>query len=286
MVIATRDRTASLARTLRALAGQSTRRPWELIVVDDAGVPPLEETMLSGIRGARLLRGAGAGPARARNLGLHAAEGRIVLFTDDDTEPEPGWIEAAASHLDANPTHLGVEGAVRSTPYDPLYGHSVQRDSPGGYMTCNLGFRREVLERFGGFSEDYVLPHHCEDVDLAYRVMEDGPIGFSSEMTILHHARELSLREWIAKGRMARSEILLFARFPYRFGRAARLPPRLFPLASAVAHCRRLAREGARGPWHRALRAVAIALGYTAVVAWTSLRSPAPKPARLASARS
>ena len=62
MVVPTRDRVASLRRTLRALAAQRTERAWELVVVDDGSSPPVAEEQYASVReysrmylGARLL---------------------------------------------------------------------------------------------------------------------------------------------------------------------------------------------------------------------------------------
>jgi GT2 family glycosyltransferase len=272
VIVPTRNRPASLERTVRALMRQETSRPWELIVVDDASDLEIHDTILDGVPRGLLLRSRGAGPAHARNFGVAAATGQIVLFTDDDTEPDPRWLEAAAAHLDSHPDELGVEGVVRSPPFDPLYAHSLEQVTGGGYMTCNIGFRRNVLSAVGGFSEDYPFPH-CEDLDLAYRVLARGPIGFAPDMAIVHHPRPLTVGQWIGRGRMAESEIVLFRRFRERFGNAAGLPARLFPLASAAGVWRTMLREARRGPLKRAARAGVIAAGYTVVVSWVSLRS-------------
>jgi GT2 family glycosyltransferase len=271
VVIPTRDRHESLRRTLAALAAQRTEREWELVVVDDGSSPPVDGDVVGAVERARIVRREGNGPARARNAGVAAAAGEVVLFTDDDTEPDPTWIEAAAAHLEAHPEDLGVEGVVRSPDYDPLYAHSLVNGAPGAYWTCNIGFRRAALGELGGFSEDYPFPH-CEDLDLAYRALRRGSIGFAPEMAILHHPRPLGAREWMLRGRMAISEIVLFERFRERFGRVRRLPARLFPLAAAAGVWRTMWREGRRGPLRRSARAAAIAVGYTAVVAWTTLR--------------
>lgn len=270
VVIPTRDRHASLRRTLAALAAQETTRAWELVVVDDGSSPPVGPDAIADFERAQVVRREGGGPAQARNAGLAAVSGQVVLFTDDDTEPAPIWIEAAAAHLDAHPEDLGVEGTVRSPEYDPLYAHSLVNDAPGAYWTCNIGFRRELLAAIGGFSDDYPYPH-CEDLDLAYRALRRGPIGYSPAMEILHHPRPLTAREWMLRGRMTTSEIVLFERFRDRFGHARRLPPRLFPLASTIGVWRTMAREGRRGPVRRTLRAIAIAVGYTTTVAWSTL---------------
>jgi GT2 family glycosyltransferase len=266
VVVPTRDRHASLHRTLAALRAQDLEAPWELIVVDDGSEPPLED-----LEGARVVRTPGAGPARARNAGVAASRAPVVAFTDDDTEPAPGWLAAAAAFLARSPRHVGVEGPVETPPYDPLFAHSLANAAPGAYWTCNVAFRREVVERLGGFDERFPYPH-CEDLDLAFRALELGPIGFDEGMRIVHHPRALTLRQLIGRGRLAASEEVLFARHRERYGRLRRLPARLFPLASSVAYLRILLAQARRDPLRRAPRAAAIAAGYLALVLASTLR--------------
>jgi len=178
VVIPTRDRPADLARVLASLAAQRTDRPFEVIVVDDGSEPPIDPALLDGLERARIVRGLGRGPAIARNAGIAAAVSDTVLLTDDDTELAPEWVEAASAFLEANPESVGVEGPVSSPAWDPLYEHSLENDQPGAYWTCNIAYRRATLTTLGGFLEDFPTPH-CEDLDLAYRALALGPIGFS-----------------------------------------------------------------------------------------------------------
>jgi GT2 family glycosyltransferase len=233
VVVPTRDRPADLERLMRALDRQQTERPFEVIVVDDGSEPPVDPSRLDGIPRGSVVRRSGIGPAAARNAGAAAARGRYLLFTDDDTEPAPTWIDAACEFLDAHADQVGVEGPIASPPFDPLYEHSLENDTPGAYWTCNIAYRRDVFERLGGFLEDFPDPH-CEDLDLAYRALQLGPIGFSPGMGITHFPRPLPLRGWIRRARLYRSEALLFERHPEHFGRSARVPARLFPIVSAA----------------------------------------------------
>lgn len=272
VVIATRGRPRDLARCLAALSRQRTSRRFEVVVVDDGSSPPLSEDLLAPLRNARLLRAGGVGPAGARNVGLRAARGHLIVFTDDDTEPAPSWLESACAFLDAHADAVGVEGPVASPAFDYLYAHSLENSSPGAYWTCNVGYRREVLERLGGFSEDFPHPH-CEDRELGFRAAGLGPIGFAEGMRIVHHPRRLRLRELIARARYAPSEIVLFRRHRERFGRERLLPARLYPLAMIVLAWLRRARADRRllrSP-RRALRFGVAALAQIAVVAAVTL---------------
>ena len=273
VVVATRNRHESLRRTLAALARQETVHPWELVVVDDGSEPPVDEALLDALPAARVLRSGGVGPARARNAGLAAARGEQLLFTDDDTEPAPEWVDAALGFLGGAPDHVGVQGPVESPPFDPLFAVSLEADSPGHYWTCNIGFRRAVLEDLGGFHEGFPFAH-CEDLDLAYRALARGPIGWAPAMRIVHHPREQTLAQLARRGRLTVSEITLFARHRERFGRLRRLPARLFPLFSSAGFLRIMAAEARRAPLRRGPRALALALAYELRVLAGVLRGP------------
>ncbi|MGH2951859.1 MAG: glycosyltransferase family 2 protein, partial [Solirubrobacterales bacterium] len=91
VVVPTRDRPESLARCLRALAGQELGE-LEIVVVDDGSRDRgTVEAVVARTSRARVIRLPGRGPAAARNVGARAAEGRVVCFTDDDCEADPGW---------------------------------------------------------------------------------------------------------------------------------------------------------------------------------------------------
>jgi GT2 family glycosyltransferase len=197
----------------------------------------------------------------------------VILFTDDDTSPSPQWVDAACAFLEVNPEYVGVEGPTVSPPYDPLYQHSVENHLPGAYWTCNVGYRREALKRLGGFSEVFRFPH-CEDLDLGFRALRHGPIGFANEMRVLHHPSDVSMRDMILRGRYAASEIYLFQRHPDRY--RSKTPTRLLPMRKRLNRIRAaLRREGfsiALAP-RRLARFVGAAAGQLGIVLATSLKT-------------
>jgi len=96
VVVPTRNRPASLAACLEALARQ-TFEDFEVVVVDDGSRPAAEVApgVVAG-RGIRCLRLSGAGPAAARNAGADAAAGAYLAFLDDDCLPEVDWLAQLA----------------------------------------------------------------------------------------------------------------------------------------------------------------------------------------------
>jgi GT2 family glycosyltransferase len=232
VVIPTRNRPQGLQRCLEALRGQRTDRAFEVVVVDDGSEPPVEAEEF-GWDALGVVRAGGHGPARARNAGLALARGPLVLFTDDDTEPVPTWVEAACSFLESNRTHVGVEGPVLTPPHDNLYEFTIENQSPGAYWTCNVAYRAEVLRGLGGFDESYPYPH-CEDRDLAIRALTSGEIGFAPGMAVVHEPRPFSLRQAMRRGRYAGSELVLLRKFPEYFNVRSRLRLTLQPLINGM----------------------------------------------------
>ena len=101
IVIPTFNRLDQLQNVIAAVRGQA-RPPdtdLEVVVVDDGssdGTSDWLETQI-GNPGFRAIHQPNSGPARARNRGVEAASGDLILFLGDDTVPQPGWL---AAHLE------------------------------------------------------------------------------------------------------------------------------------------------------------------------------------------
>src|SRR5579864_7489669 len=111
VVIATRDRATELRTCLTSLRRQSARDAFEIVVVDngsqDATSGILVEAASEGVRSVFV---ADPNRAKARNGGIAAARGRIIIFCDDDTIAPERFV---AAHLRA---HEGLASAVVSGP--------------------------------------------------------------------------------------------------------------------------------------------------------------------------
>ena len=101
VVICTRDRPDALLVACSALFQNQTRQADQMLVVDNASN---DESVRDIAReaGADYLREERLGLDRARNAGALAALGDIVLFTDDDVEPHPRWLECMTNGFDAD----------------------------------------------------------------------------------------------------------------------------------------------------------------------------------------
>jgi glycosyltransferase involved in cell wall biosynthesis len=99
VVVTTYNRPKLLVQVLEGFAAQTVgQEDFEVVVVDDGSLPPVREITDQFADRMRLkyLRQENAGLAAARNAGIRAAEGVIVLFSDDDDVPA---LELVAEHL-------------------------------------------------------------------------------------------------------------------------------------------------------------------------------------------
>ncbi|MBL8114098.1 MAG: glycosyltransferase [Acidobacteria bacterium] len=190
VVIPTKNRPGSLARVLAALTPQLNAVPGgaEALVVDDGSEEPAEVPP-----GVVLLRQEAAGPAVARNAGAARAQGEVLLFLGDDTEPEAGFLAAhAAAHAARAPEQIAVLGftswdaeRVSVTPflrwldaYGAQFGYALLTDPENVpfrfFYTSNVSLPRRVFQAVGGF--DTSFPEAAwEDVELAFRIFRERP---------------------------------------------------------------------------------------------------------------
>ena len=122
------------------------------------------------------------GAAAARNAGVAAAEGEVLLFTDADCRPAPGWAAALVERLEAEPDVVAVTGLQRSdqssvaarfvqAEYEEKQDQMVSRDAVTFLDTATAGVSADALRRVGGFDESL---RRCEDTDLGFRLAADG----------------------------------------------------------------------------------------------------------------
>jgi GT2 family glycosyltransferase len=93
VVISTYNRPSALARCLNALLLQNTSHRIEIIVVNNCPQPGISPAISAQFPSVRWLQEPLPGLSRARNLGVGAARGIVIVTTDDDVIPPPDWLE-------------------------------------------------------------------------------------------------------------------------------------------------------------------------------------------------
>ncbi len=176
-----------------AALDRQTCRDFEVIVIDNGpdSAMPAAETFLFPMR---ILRpGTNTGFARAINMAVEASVTELIAALNDDTEPDPRWLEEMVSEMDSGPrvgmcaSSIRIHGSERLDSAGMsicLDGSSKQR---GGSMppssftrsedvlfpsACAALYRREMLEEVGMFDSDFFV--YCEDTDLGLRAVWAG----------------------------------------------------------------------------------------------------------------
>lgn len=110
VVIVTKDRPENLRTMLRSLIVQSLM-PDEVIVVNNNSTKSYESVFdeFRKLLPIRTVVETTPGIPAARNRGIQEASGDIILFTDDDCEADPRWVENMVNPFYYNP-HIGAVG--------------------------------------------------------------------------------------------------------------------------------------------------------------------------------
>jgi glycosyltransferase involved in cell wall biosynthesis len=179
IVLAVRDDAQRLHRSIQSIQ-QQTCEDWELIVVDDGSRDDslaTAVTLADQDRRIRVIAGARAGVAPARNLGMAKATAPWIGVADSDDYWHPEKLERQLAFLDAKP-HVGVAGTAGYrvsatgsllTTYDlgPTSTEAFERHretaTPFALIHASVLFRRAFYQRLGGYPCDYPL-----GLDLAY----------------------------------------------------------------------------------------------------------------------
>jgi GT2 family glycosyltransferase len=187
----------TLARCLESL--MTLNYPdYEVIVVDDGSTDDTCEIVARFPR-VRAIHQMNQGLSVARNVGLQAATGSIIAYTDSDCFVDPDWLGllvAQLEHSDAAavggpnlaPDDGWLAACVSASPGQPT--HVLESDQVAEHIPgCNMAFRRAALEALNGFDPQFRKAG--DDVDLCWRLQQAGMwISFAPGAFVWHHRRQ------------------------------------------------------------------------------------------------
>jgi glycosyltransferase involved in cell wall biosynthesis len=223
VVVATRNRSHLLEALVTNVLGQAVEADLELVVVDDGSTDDTWDTLqrlATCHQSLQIIRlPERQGPATARNTGWRAARGTLIVFTDDDCAPQPGWLAAlTGAHVDGLDI---VQGKTipdpESWPARSAFSHWIEVDTfSGRYETCNISYRAEALRSLSGFDEAFGVSRggapFGEDTDLGWRAREAGmSAAFEAEAVVVHAVSESSYTAFL-RARLRRHRIVFFLR--------------------------------------------------------------------------
>jgi GT2 family glycosyltransferase len=190
---------------LEALAAQSyPRDEFEVIVVDDGGVEPLDQRLAPFRHRLDLhaIRQTNQGPAAARNVGAAAARAPFFAFTDDDCCPDPDWLRRLVVRLEGNP-HCLYGGRVVNAREGDLYAvasqlildlayahHNPDPNTARFFTANNLAVPADGFWKVGGFDSAFRVA--SEDRDFCARWRELGLSLVYAPEAVAYHAHHLT----------------------------------------------------------------------------------------------
>jgi glycosyltransferase involved in cell wall biosynthesis len=204
----------TLPDQLAALAGQTYTDAFEVIVADNGctdGTARVAEDWAPRLPVRVVDASARRGINHARNVGIRAAHGPIVLLCDGDDQVSRDWIRRLAEALgtyDVVGGPLRFVGSPTAVQWrKPLSVTELRRshDFLPYAFGSNMGFRRPVFDAVGGFDEDYRIG--ADEIGFCWRAQLDGlSIGFAPEAFVDYRIREglrATARQFYAYGQGA-----------------------------------------------------------------------------------
>ncbi len=209
VLIPTLNRTETVLNTLLALDRQSIKS-FEVLVVDQSNnVPESLNSFRAKNYQYNFRHIEEKGLPNARNVGAHLAQGEILVFIDDDVNPDDDLLAAYFREFERlgdeywmiagriwehgtsmfKQTERVVGGKIT------IYGKTMKNFDTDTQGDCewaaggNFAVRRSRLLQVGGFDKNFIGNAMLEDADFSYRVRKAGGKVFYSPHPRIEHLR-------------------------------------------------------------------------------------------------
>ncbi|WHZ25235.1 MAG: hypothetical protein OJF51_000030 [Nitrospira sp.] len=194
---------------LTALAGLKDQPEYELIIVDNGSTDGTADFLRQLSGDVRIIvNEENLGFAKACNQGAAAARGKYLVFLNNDTIPQPGWLAALVAEVDSH-AEVGIVGSKLLYPDGTVQHAGVVRDCArrlpyhiyksfaASHPAVNqrrefqivtaacLLIRRALFEEVEGFDEGYM--NGFEDADLCLKVRECGYVVVYQPRSVVVH---------------------------------------------------------------------------------------------------
>ena len=198
---------------------------YEVILVDDGSRDNTHE-IAARYPDINVIHQENLGLSVARNVGLQAASGSVIAYTDSDCFADPDWLThlvyrlqqcdaSAVGGPNINPENGRVAACIDASPGQPT--HVMENDQVAEHIPgCNMAFNREALEAINGFDPEY---HQAgDDVDVCWRFQQAGKwITFAPGAFVWHYRRQTP-RKYLRQQRgYGKAEALLKFKHPDKF---------------------------------------------------------------------
>jgi GT2 family glycosyltransferase len=214
IVLPTYNRLSRLKQVVSALENQTyPHAAFDVIVIADGCVDGTVEYLQTLKTPLHLtyIASDNRGVAAARNRGIQEATGEYIVFIDDDVVPAPQLLAEHMRVHKEHPDEVVVLGPMLTPPDFRMRPwvrweqamlvkqyHDMQtgrwQPTARQFYTGNASLARRHLVSAGGFDETF---RRAEDVELAYRLEEQGLRFIFNPDAVGYHYAERSFRSWI-----------------------------------------------------------------------------------------
>ena len=229
VIIAVYNDWAALEPCLASLTQQMAPPDFEVMVVDDGSgeVAPESIRQFSSRLSLTILRQAHTGISSARNHGIQASKGSILLFVDADSRLRPQCLSAVASAVATLPAQYcfqlslvgsgrGVVGRAEELRLKTLQNQLLQPNQCIRYLnTAGFAIRRSKVDIDSGLFDPHAS--RAEDTVLLASLIERGELPYFVAEAVVEHHVPFSLLQCLRKdARSASLEAEAFARIASR----------------------------------------------------------------------
>jgi len=197
VIVPVRDGASTIADALDAiLATEYPPERREIIAVDNGSTDATASLIRA--RPVRYLQEPRRGVSNARNMGIAQSEGEILAFIDADCIAEPQWLPELVRPF-ADPEVGAVGGHLAHAPPTTAAERQAARmlgswqqfalnSDPAYPVTANAAYRRDVIDRIGGFDPRMT---RAQDVELGLRFQEQSGLrlAYADRATARHRNR-------------------------------------------------------------------------------------------------
>lgn len=234
-IIPARNEQKYVADCIRSILRQSVPGDFEIIVVDNRSADQTAQTAAAVDGRVKVLHESNLGTNPARQRGLSAALGEIVVFLDADVRLPRHWIKRVLKKLASSPEVVAVSGPYHFYDF-PWYlkaltivynlvitfpWHFIGAkffNMPSFMVGGNMVIKKPALESVGGF--DTSLKFFGDDTDTGRRLRQVGYVIFSIRTWVYSSARRFKKRGvlFTLAGYLVNYFSLLFTRKPLQKG--------------------------------------------------------------------
>lgn len=194
-------RVKKVRQTVDSLLKEKTSYSYEIIIIGErkkfTGSFP---NIVKKVRSNKKLL-----PGQARNLGIKSAQGKYLLFLDDDCLVSEDWVEKNVNFLKSKKKIGAVGGRIKGksqkyfalcTDYTNFWrqqGNSLRKVNQ--LYTASLGVKKKAFLKVGGFDKKAKIG---EDVDFINKLGKNGYLSYyTPKIIVLHDHQRDTLKKFL-----------------------------------------------------------------------------------------